>query len=146
MNLKERFWSKVDKSQNCWVWTAQKHHRDNYGHFKVKGKPVRAHRMSYELTYGPIPDKLGVCHTCDNPPCVRPDHLFLGTQVDNLQDASKKGRLKGLGTRKLTEDQVIAILKDTRIQREIAKEYNISQHHISMIKLKRCWKHVRSSI
>ena len=94
-SLEDRFWSYVDKSSDCWVWTGYKHHRDKYGHFKVNNYPVRAHRMSYELEYGSISMGYGVCHTCDNPPCVRPDHLFLGTQHDNLKDAYEKGRLKG---------------------------------------------------
>ena len=131
----------MDKSSDCWVWTGYTHHRDGYGHFSVKRKKVRAHRMSYEFENGPIPEGMGVLHTCDNPPCVRPDHLFLGDQSVNLQDASKKGRLNYAG--RLTEDKVRGILKDTRLQREIAKDYNISQHQVSMIKLKRCWKHIK---
>lgn len=96
--------------------------------------------MSWEFENGPIPNGMGVLHTCDNPPCVRPDHLFLGDQSINLQDCAKKNRLNSIT--KLTEAQVRSIRKDARIQIEIAKEYNISQHNVSMIKLKRTWKHV----
>lgn len=141
MELEKRFWSYVDKSSDCWVWTGYCHHRDGYGHFSVKSKHVRSHRMSYELAYGPIPNGLGVLHTCDNPPCVRPDHLFLGDQRVNLQDCARKNRL-GFPAYKLTEDKVRAIRKDPRIQIEIAKEYNIAQHTVSMVKLRRIWKHV----
>jgi hypothetical protein len=95
ISTEERFWRHVDKSSDCWVWTGYRHHRDGYGHFKLDRKPVRAHRMSYEFEHGKIPEGMNVCHRCDNPPCVRPDHLFLGDQSVNLKDAYEKGRLKG---------------------------------------------------
>jgi len=87
-----RFFKKVEKTDGCWNWTASK--RKGYGAFKYKGKIVGAHRFSYELHKGVIPEDMVVCHKCDNPKCVNPDHLFLGTQSDNMKDAYKKGRLK----------------------------------------------------
>ena len=107
--------------------------------------------MSYETTHGPIPKGMKVCHTCDTPPCVNPEHLFLGTQKDNILDAVRKGRMDRLnkikGSKhyraKLTEVQVKAILKDTRLHRKIAEDYNIDKSQISRIKRGKTWKHVR---
>lgn len=86
-----RFWAKVEKTDACWHWTAAKDSK-GYGIFQFQGKPHKAHRVAYELTYGPIPAGLFVCHHCDNPSCVRPDHLFLGTVQDNNRDRDQKGR------------------------------------------------------
>lgn len=86
----ERFWAKVEKGPDCWEWKAFRN--KGYGKFTYNGRMYLAHRLSWILTNGPIPDGLGVLHSCDNPPCVNPDHLFLGTQLDNMRDASNKGR------------------------------------------------------
>ena len=83
----EGFWRKVQRDDGCWMWTAGRD-GDGYGSYRNK----RAHRVAWQLTRGPIPDGLVVCHSCDNPACVRPDHLFLGTQQDNIQDMLRKGR------------------------------------------------------
>ena len=84
-----RFWNKVDKSGACWEWTASKD-KDGYGLFHFNRKQVRAHRFAFGLDN--IPKGMAVCHTCDNPGCVNPDHLFLGTNLDNTQDMISKGR------------------------------------------------------
>ena len=88
----ERFWSKVKKQPNgCWEWQAAKT-RLGYGRFAPEGTTVKAHRVSFELCKGPIPDGMHVMHSCDNPPCVNPEHLSLGSNQDNVNDREAKGR------------------------------------------------------
>ena len=84
-----RFWEKVEITPHCWEWTASKRH--HYGQFDTK----LAHRIAWELVFKYIPEGMQVLHSCDNPGCVRPSHLFLGTQKDNMVDMMKKGRHKG---------------------------------------------------
>lgn len=93
--LEKRFWDKVQQTDNCWLWIGHKN-INGYGVFwcggKKGGKRKLAHRLSYELAYGKFDEKLYVCHKCDNPPCVNPNHLFVGTQKDNMEDCSNKNR------------------------------------------------------
>ncbi len=89
--LGDRFWSSVEKSDRCWNWKKSKD-KDGYGKFSVHGIARRAHRALWEMLFGSVPDKLQVCHHCDNPSCIRPDHLFVGTQSDNMRDCVSKGR------------------------------------------------------
>lgn len=146
-----RFWSHVDTSGDCWIWTAARFER-GYGAFSIKGHNVRAHRYAYEITYGP-PGNLEVCHRCDNPSCVRPDHLFLGTNADNMRDMYAKGRghqnylrgERGNGAR-LSEAQVQEIR--TRYAaggvtyRCLAGEYEVSRNAIWNILTRRTWIHI----
>lgn len=87
----ERFWERVQKDDGCWEWTGATS-AAGYGVFGKNTKLWFAHRFSYELSNGPIPDGMFVCHQCDNPRCVRPDHLFLGSHKDNMKDMCLKGR------------------------------------------------------
>lgn len=105
----DRFWSKVDKGGDCWVWTAGRIKR-GYGRFRMYGRRYLAHRVAYLLSVGPIPDGMGVLHRCDNPPCCNPAHLFLGTDADNSRDMVTKGRNaygERSGTAKLCEADVM---------------------------------------
>jgi len=95
-----RFWNKVEKSSQCWQWTGGKTW-DGYGRIKLNGKTVMAHRVAYAMLKGEVPKHLILCHTCDNPSCVNPDHLFLGTHKDNALDREAKGRSKRAGKPKL---------------------------------------------
>ena len=89
----DRFFSHVNKTDSCWIWAGSK---TNLGYGRIydgsNGKRYVAHRLMWELTYGKIPDGMYICHTCDNKLCVNPDHLFLGTQKDNMEDCVNKGR------------------------------------------------------
>lgn len=148
-NLPQRFWDKVNKTDGCWLWTAGKFH---YGHGQFwlnESRPnERAHRLAWEDRNGPIPEGLCVCHKCDTPACVNPDHLFLGTQGDNNADRNAKGRTC-IGTRhpssKLTEDAVRKIhsLREARLsQRRISKAVGVSQTLVWRVLSGRSWGQV----
>lgn len=89
----QRFWAKVQKTDTCWLWTGAIDRQDRYGHVSKPGGSGTAHRYAWEITHGPIPDGLCVCHTCDVRHCVNPAHLWLGTNRENILDAKAKGRL-----------------------------------------------------
>lgn len=151
----ERFWEKVKKAgpDECWEWQAAKQH-GGYGFFGIAGKSIKAHRFSWELANGPIPKGEGyhgtcVCHKCDNPSCVNPNHLFLGTNKDNADDRDAKGRCKAkgpLGERsgrsKLKAEQVVAIRNDGRKVTEIARAYGVGHATIHRILNRICWAHI----
>ena len=112
--LTERFWACVNKGPSCWIWTGNK--TAVYGRIRIHNVATPAHRASWVLHYGPIPAGVLVLHKCDNPLCVRPDHLELGTQHKNISDAVKRKRHSSCRTgpdhnaAKLTTDQVIQVL------------------------------------
>lgn len=139
----ERFWSKVDKTGECWLWTGGTDKGD-YGTFALPGGvSVRCHRFSWELERGPIPTGLLVCHTCDTPRCVNPTHLFLGTPKDNTADMMTKGRSR-FG-RRLTEDNVREIRRlvaTGATRREVAERFGVSASAVGAIVARYRWSHV----
>ena len=145
MGIQERFNTKYrDSATGCWMWTACVN-TDGYGRLNVAGKMRLAHRISYKLHVGPIPEGLHVCHTCDTPGCVNPGHLFIGTPLDNHRDKVSKGRSttgEKHGRSKLTENDITLIRQDTRTTRELGALYNVHYSRISRIKRKETWKHV----
>jgi len=151
--LEERFWAKVDKRgpDDCWEWQAAKNTR-GYGMIRqprtmrgYRGINFLAHRVSWVFANGPIPEGLCVLHHCDNPGCVNPAHLFLGTQADNVRDTADKGRTDRGEKRwsaKLTEQNVHNIRYFLRLgtsQKVIAEGYGVSQAIISDIKTGKGW-------
>lgn len=129
-----RFWSNVNKRESgCWEWKGAPLQNMPYGRLRVRGIQVKAHRYAYELTHGPIGDtKIMVCHKCDNPICVNPDHLFLGSAAENMRDMIAKGRHRGgrvLGGVKVTPEaraEIRAARDGGEPVRSIALRYNIS--------------------
>jgi len=149
-SLQERFDEKyipVTES-GCWLWTgATGGIGEGYGKIWVNGGLSSAHRISYELHIGPIPDGLCCLHKCDVSFCVNPSHLFLGTNADNSMDMSKKGRCADTrgelnGSAKLTDAEVISIRSDQRSERVIARDYEISSRSIGGIKRRERWSHL----
>lgn len=138
-----------EPNSGCWLWERAVQ-SDGYGNVLVKKKNILAHRMAYELAFScKIPDDIEVCHTCDTPQCINPDHLFLGSHSDNMKDRSHKGRWSN-GNRKgsehplakLSEESVVFIRKDKRPHRIIATEYGVTVGTVGAIKGRRTWSHV----
>ena len=162
--LEKRFWSKVDRSagpDGCWLWTAYRL-PGGYGQFSIGNTLQRAHRVAWELTHGPIPAGMHCLHRCDNPSCVNPAHLFLGTQKDNVRDMRTKKRHdwsglhlgrerlypmgEGCSWHRLTADEVLEI----RVRyaaggistRALAADYGVSGHHVWAIVSRKVWRHI----
>lgn len=152
-SAESRFHDKYIPEPNtgCWLWTG--YFSGDYGFFYLKGKNVYAHRFSYELSYGEIGVNMCVCHKCDNPSCVNPEHLFKGTQKENVQDCHKKRRnvtTRLVGTKnpssKLSEKEVLEIrylyeagkldLKNDPIR------FGVSRSLIEKIAYKKIWRHI----
>ena len=140
----DRFWSRVSKTSDCWEFTPT--NSSGYGRIVVNGKRWLTHRLSWVVHFGEIPDNLCVCHKCDNPACVRPTHLFLGTQTDNLKDMDNKGRrgtnsavIQGEqnGNVKLTDNQVSEVRRLYIAGKcnyiELAEKFDVHRTTISRI-------------
>lgn len=156
VTLVERFWSKVDTSgDGCWLWRGAVD-RHGYGQFTVRrGDVQRAHRVAWKLAYGHsrLPEGKQVAHRCDVPGCVRPSHLFLASNAENLADMSAKGR-STRGERspsaKLTESDVREIHRlfltgECRVQRELGRRFGVSGRAVGLILAGKNWSHVHPS-
>ncbi len=144
LTFEERFWANVETAgpDECWEWTGGK--SGGYGHLYNGEREEHAHRVMWRLTYGEIGDMF-VCHRCDNPGCVNPNHLFLGTQQQNMADASKKGRVtrgEAMHSAKLTEDDIRDIrqaVSQGAKQNSIAKQYGVSTGNINLVVKRKRW-------
>ncbi len=139
-----RFWDKVDKSGDCWLWIAHTNNK-GYGQFGLEGSLYLAHRISYTIANGD-PGELNVNHTCDTPACVNPAHLWTGTQQEGMNDMIAKGRhCHGSQHDKanLTEKQVEEILASEEFYQTLADHYGVALGTISKIKRGEKWKHVK---
>lgn len=147
--LRERFYDRLasKSGSGCWLWGGSKMTGDDYGRVRWQGRQLSAHRVSWEIHYGPIPDGLCVMHVCDNQRCVNPAHLRLGTVADNNADMTAKGR-STRGTRhpnaKLSEADVRAIrgLAGTASQETLGRRFGVTQSAISDILVGRRWGHL----
>jgi hypothetical protein len=158
-SLKQRleiFWNSIDKTSSpkgCWLWTRSVMKSGGYGQMTVNKQWWRAHVLSWTIANGPVPDGMCVCHECDVPRCVRPDHLFLGTRNDNMQDMIQKGRAihpKGIDSpnARLSEKKVLEI---SRLNKsgvsgaELGRRFKISKTHAMNIVNGKKWKHLPSA-
>lgn len=150
--LYDRFWAKVQKTDGCWIWTGAVD-SSGYGWIGVVGRKTRAaHRLSYEWHNGEILPGKCVCHRCDNPGCVNPDHLWLGTHADNIRDRDRKGRCNG-GS-KPGEDAAHALLKDDDVitirklcaaghqQKDVAERFGVHKATVNDVVLRKTWGHI----
>ncbi len=150
-NTEADFWRFVDKTRGeCWLWIGKTKSNRRYGQFNEGGKHHRAHRYSYELHVGLIPEGLEVLHSCDNGLCVNPAHLSVGTHLENMQDMARKGRKKGVKGEKshlskLTELHVLSIRAfhaQGMTQGDIAEKFGMHQTSIGSIVNRKTWKHI----
>jgi hypothetical protein len=150
MTPEQRFWAVITKtSAGCWEFPSPTYKgRRIYGSLGVgEKKKELAHRFSYELHNGPIPEGLFVCHRCDNPPCVNPDHLFLGTAQDNTADMDAKGRRvtprgEDSGSAVLTADLALEIWRSNGRRSDIASKFGVSRGAVQAIHEGKTWRHV----
>lgn len=136
-------------SNGCWVWNKSTRGTKPYGQFWMRGKNMKANRASWILYKGSIPHGMCVLHNCDNPSCVNPEHLFLGTNQDNSDDMYQKGRDRHLSCEshplsKLTKQQVLEILNSNEKQKDLAMKFKVCKMQISRIKRGLRWKGVNA--
>ncbi len=149
--VEERFWEKVSKGDGCWEWTGSLNN-GGYGDFHLGGggRHTLAHRLAWELAHGPIPDGVIVMHLCDNPCCVRPDHLKAGSMADNQRDMAQKGRAGQRGERspkaKLSDEKVRRIRRmcvDGDTITSIARVFGVARSLVRGVRDGRRWAHVK---
>lgn len=136
-SLEDKFYLSVIKSDGCWGWLGFA--RKGYGSVWHEGRNIRSNRASWIIHFGEIPDGMRVCHKCDNPSCTNPEHLFLGSDVDNVADRNRKRRDL---SKNLNEHKVRSIRVDSRPSRAIASDYGISHNTVNRIKSRLSWPHV----
>ncbi len=153
--LDVKFWAKVEKTSTCWLWRGAIVRRWGYGMVARDGRARLSHRWSWVLANGKIPKDLCVLHKCDVPACVKPSHLFLGTNQDNVDDMMRKGRhrtnspkgedshLAKLSLRQVK--RIKALCASGVTQRVIAERFGISQSQVSFIHLQKRWRHVETA-
>ncbi len=147
--LSVNFWGKVSIGDGCWLWSGGKM-KNGYANFFIGKKSQRVHRLSYQHYFGSIPNGLGVLHKCDVRNCIRPDHLFTGTQKDNLQDCKIKGRTT-IGIKnamaKLDDEKASLIRKlyssGGITQRTLATQFGITQSNVSRLVGRKHWTHIQ---
>lgn len=149
----ERFLRHIEKTDSCWNWTGRLVGK-GYGSLGLGGagaKGILAHRLSYQMHKGEIPEGMVVMHKCDNPRCVNPDHLDVGTQSQNIKDALSRGRklmpthkVRGdeCGASKLTSEQVLSIRASTLSLNEMAEQYGVSRSAIERVRYRKTWRHI----
>ena len=154
-HTKEVFWARVDKSAGadaCWLWTGFKN-KAGYGIISWHNHPTLAHRLAYELTIGQIPDGLLACHKCDNPGCVNPEHIFIGTDADNMADKSRKERyqkelLKNRGANNFNTKLTWELVTEMRAlyaprkmgYRRLAEKFGVARNNVRQIIKQKTWK------
>lgn len=147
----ERFWSQVRiENGSCWEWIGAKD-THGYGHMSINNRTHRVHRVSYKIFHSEIPNKLHVLHKCDNRNCVNPDHLFLGTNDDNVQDSVTKGRRRGaIGEKNCNSKFVVSDIREIRelhkansyTPTELASLYSVATSTIHRIVTRKTWSHI----
>lgn len=172
LNTNEDFYKNVTRIGNCWIWKGLKN-ESGYGMFSLNGRQSRAHRISYEIHIGAIPEGLFICHKCDNPACVNPDHLFSGTAKENSMDMMKKGRNMHVtkpetlarGERNGTHTKPETVRRGTKIEwskltdnsvmeirskyangesaPSLAKKHNVFLSTIYKVVYRKTWKHIK---
>lgn len=138
-----------EPNSGCYLWLGRLNEW-GYGVFRIDGKTVLAHRASWEEERGEIPEGMKVCHSCDNPPCINPSHLWLGTDYDNTHDSMRKGRQRKRrgeqhGNASITEIQaleIISAIASGEKDRKISNKIGCSKNIVSMIRYNRIWKHL----
>jgi hypothetical protein len=148
--VKDRFLSKVNKTSDCWNWTGYIG-SNRYGQLKINHKMIKSHRVSYELYNGDIPAGLNVLHKCDNTKCVNPDHLFLGSQKENVQDMLTKNRANRAfgskaGRSRLLQEQVLDIRQQYKVNfiswADLGRRFGVTGNAVRMICLNKVWRHI----
>lgn len=150
----KRLWHKIKKVGDCWEWQGARTEK-GYGRLSINNRDKRAHRVAWELTYGPIPQGLLVCHHCDNPSCINPNHLFIGTHQDNINDAIKKGFPNGWSSggqsgekhpqaklNIITVKKMRELHKKGMTERKLAKMFHIGRTQAHRVVARIHWKDI----